>query len=136
MVATHAAAITALRRLKGSETIPQQDSNGNLAVKLLRTFAAQVEALQRHRGKGQQKVTVEHVHVHAGGQAVVGTIQTPGGGDQSKSEDQPHAKQIAHAPQPAMWSADKEREPVPVASDAERSLPDARRTLPRSPKGK
>jgi hypothetical protein len=24
------------------------------------------EALHRHRGKGQQKVTVEHVHVHSG----------------------------------------------------------------------
>jgi hypothetical protein len=93
-----------------------------------------LDALNRYRGKGQQKVTVEHVHVHAGGQAVVGTIQTPGGGDQSKSEDQPHAKQIAHAPQPAMWSADKEREPVPVTRHAERPLPDARRTIPRSPR--
>jgi len=74
MVATHVAAITALRRLKGSETIPQQDSNGNLAVKLLRTFTAQLEALQRYRGKGQQKVTVEHVNVNAGGQAIVGTV--------------------------------------------------------------
>jgi hypothetical protein len=27
--------------------------------------------LNRHRGKGQQKVTVEHVHVHNGGQAYV-----------------------------------------------------------------
>ena len=35
-------------------------------------------ALNRHRGKGQQKVTVEHVHVHAGGQAVVGIVETPG----------------------------------------------------------
>jgi hypothetical protein len=72
MVATHFAATRALRRLKGSDTIPQQDSNGNLAVKLLRTFAAQTEALQRYRGKGQQKVTVEHVHVHTGGRAIVG----------------------------------------------------------------
>ena len=86
-------------------------------------------ALNRHRGKGQQKVTVEHVHVHAGGQAVVGTVETPGGGVRSKSEDQPHAKQITHAPQLPMWSADKEREPVPVTSDAERPLPDARRTI-------
>ena len=88
-----------------------------------------LEALNRHRGKGQQKVTVEHVHVHAGGQAVVGMVETPGGGDRPKSEDQPHAKQIAHAPQPAMWSADEEREPVPVAGDAERPLPDARRKV-------
>src|SRR3954471_23793021 len=50
MVATHLAGITALRRLKGSENIAQQDSNGNLAVKLLRTFTAQVAALQRYRG--------------------------------------------------------------------------------------
>src|SRR5205807_178438 len=74
MVATHVAAMTALRRLKGSETIPQQDSYGNLVIKLLRTYASQVEALQRYRGKGQQKVTVEHVHVHAGGRAIVGTV--------------------------------------------------------------
>ena len=30
---------------------------------------------------------------------------------QPKSEDQLRAKQIAHAPQPAVWSADKERQP-------------------------
>jgi hypothetical protein len=70
----------ALLRLNGSNTIPEQDSNGNLAVKLLRTFAAQTEALQRYRGKGQQKVTVEHVHVHTGGQAIVGSVSQSGGG--------------------------------------------------------
>jgi hypothetical protein len=41
-------------------------------IKLSRTYATLVEALNRHRGKGQQKVTVEHVHVHEGGQAIVG----------------------------------------------------------------
>ena len=85
-----------------------------------------LEALNRHRGKGQQKVTVEHVHVHSGGQAVVGVVGTPGGGERPKAEDQPRAKQIAHAPQPTMRRADAEREPVPIAGDAERSLPDAR----------
>jgi hypothetical protein len=29
-------------------------------------------------GKGQQKVTVEHVHVYPGGQAVVGMVGTSG----------------------------------------------------------
>src|SRR5258708_25891945 len=29
-------------------------------------LATLLEALNRHRGKGQQKVTVEHVHVHSG----------------------------------------------------------------------
>jgi hypothetical protein len=135
MAAVHMATMTFARRLAHVETIPQQDSAERAFNKLARTFASQLEALNRHRGKGQQKVIVEHVHVHAGGQAVVGTIETPGGGDRSKSEDQPHAKQIAHAPQPTMWSADKEREPVPVTSDAERPLPDARRTVPRGSEG-
>jgi len=114
MVATHAAAITALRRLKGSETIPQQDSNGNLAVKLLRTFAAQVEALQRHRGKGQQKVTVEHVHVHAGGQAIVGSVTPVGGGPQTTEEQTRAPPGIAYEPATPMRSPDPQREVVPV----------------------
>jgi hypothetical protein len=99
------------------------------ANKLSRTYAALLDALNRHRGKGQQKVTVEHVHVHAGGQAVVGMVQTPGGGDQPKSEDQPHAKQIAHAPGATMPRADAPRQPMPVARDEERALPDARRAV-------
>jgi hypothetical protein len=114
MVATHVAAMVLLRRLKGVETIQQQDSAGNLAIKLLRTYTMQVEALQRYRGKGQQKMTVEHVHVHSGGQAIVGTVQ--GGGVSTKSEEQPHApRSITHEPGIPMRGADPEREAVPVA---------------------
>jgi hypothetical protein len=121
MVATHFAATRALRRLKGSDTVPQQDSNGNLAVKLLRTFAAQTEALQRYRGKGQQKVTVEHVHVHTGGQAIVGSVSQSGGGrDNDENRGQPHAPEnagaITFAPGTALPSADEARDPMPVAS--------------------
>lgn len=116
MVATHIASIKALRRLKNSETVPQQDSNGNLAIKLMRTFTAQMEALNRYRGKGQQKMTVEHVHVHAGGQAIVGNVTHPeGGGVQKKTEEQPHA--ITHAPEQEMPSQNTKREAVPVPSD-------------------
>ena len=74
MVATHTAIITTLRRQKQSETLLERERYGNLAVKVLRTFTAQVEALQRHRGKGQQHIRVEHVDVHAGGQAIVGAV--------------------------------------------------------------
>jgi hypothetical protein len=90
--------------------------------------------LNRHRGKGQQKVTVEHVHVHSGGQAVVGVVETPAMNNPSRLEDQ-HAKQIAHAPQPAMRSTSPEREAVPVASDAERQVSDAGGKSPGAPKG-
>jgi hypothetical protein len=116
MVATHFAAITLLRRLKGTETIPQQDSAGSIAVKLLRTYAMQVEALQRYRGKGQQKVTVEHVHVHPGGQAIVGAVS--GGGGAEKLEERGHAPRgITYEPGTPMRSADAEREPLPVAGN-------------------
>jgi hypothetical protein len=36
-----------------------------------------MEALDKHRGKGQQKITVEHVTVEAGGQAIVGNVRAP-----------------------------------------------------------
>jgi uncharacterized protein RhaS with RHS repeats len=84
MVATHIAAMRALQRLGGSETVAQQDRNGNLAVKLLRTYTMQLGALQRYRGKGQQKVTVEHVHVNAGGQAIVGAVDSSAAKKSSK----------------------------------------------------
>jgi len=102
MAVVHAATMMLARRLNQSELIPQQDSAERALNKLARTFSSQMEALNRHRGKGQQKVTVEHVHVHSGGQAVVGVVETQGAGDCEKSKDQPHAKQITHASQPEM----------------------------------
>jgi hypothetical protein len=58
-----------------------------------------LDTLNRRRGKGQQKITVEHVHVHSGGQAVVGIVEAPGGGVQPRSEDQAHAREKAVAEQ-------------------------------------
>jgi hypothetical protein len=94
-----------------------------------------VDALNCHRGKDQQKVTVEHVHVHSGGQAIVGTIETPALEKSTKPDGQHNAKQIAHAPQPAVRSPNKGPEVVPSASDAERPLPDARQNVARSTEG-
>src|SRR3954470_1086648 len=117
MVATHNVAMMMLRRLRSVETVQQQDSAGNLATKLLRTYVMQVEALQRYRGKGQQKVTVEHVHVHSGGQAIVGAVQ--GGGVPRKTEDQAHAPSaITHEPGIPMRSADPQWEAMQVAGGA------------------
>lgn len=108
------------------QTFEGRSENLNQANELSRAWATLLDALNNHRGKGQQKVTVEHVHVHAGGQAVVGTIERRGGGDQTKMEQQPHAEQIAHAPELARWGTDAARDAVPIARDDERPLPDAR----------
>jgi hypothetical protein len=136
LIAAHNAAMECYRRaMIAGQTFEGRRENLTQANKLSRTYATLLDALNRHRGKGQQKVTVEHVHVHAGGQAVVGMVAAQGGGDRSTPGDQTHAKQIAYAPQPTMRSADTERQPVPVTSDAKWSVPDARRNVTRSPEG-
>jgi hypothetical protein len=117
LLASHNAAMECYRRAMISEqTFEGRKENLNHANKLSRTHATLLEALNRHRGKGQQRVTVEHVHVHEGGQAIVGNVE--GGGARMKSENQPHA--IAHAPGQEMRSTNTEREAVPVASDGKR----------------
>jgi hypothetical protein len=136
LLASHYAAMECYRRaMIGEQTFEGRHENLNQANKLSRTHAALLEALDHHRGKGQQKVTVEHVHVHAGGQAIVGAVNAPGGGGTGKNEEQPYAKQIGHAPEPPLRSPNAQREPLPVASDGERPMPDARRTIDGSAKG-
>jgi hypothetical protein len=87
MAAVHMATMTFARRLNHVENIPQQDSAERAFNKLARTFTTQMEALKRYRTGGQQKVTVEHVTVQAGGQAIVGNVSHPGGGGPLKKEE-------------------------------------------------
>ena len=85
MVATHIATMECLRRAGLKEqNFEARTMNLQQANKLARTYAAQLEALNRHRGKGQQTMTVEHVQVNAGGQAIVGTVNRGGGGNKEK----------------------------------------------------
>jgi hypothetical protein len=134
LIAANNAAMECYRRaMLGEQTFEGWRENLTQANKLSRTYATLLEALNRHRGKGQQKVTVEHVHVHAGGQAVVGVVEP--GGEAAQSEDQAHARQISHASQPEMWSAHEERKSVQVASDAERPMSDARGKIAGRPEG-
>jgi hypothetical protein len=126
LIAAHSASMECYRRAM----IPEQTFEGRKeslaqANKLSRTYTTLLEALNRHRGKGQQKVTVEHVHVHEGGQAIVGSVEA-GGGVTRENQEQPHAQAMAHTPVTPLWSQDPERKPVPVARDAERAIPDAR----------
>jgi len=118
MIGCHNASMECFRRaMLPEQTFDGRDMNLKHANRLTRAYAALLEALNKHRGKGQQKVTVEHVHVHEGGQAIVGNVDT--GGDRGKPSERPHAKSIAHAPEPEMRSAvEADREPVPSPCDA------------------
>jgi hypothetical protein len=83
MAAVHSATMSSARRLNQADNTMQADSAERALTKLARTFTTQIEALKRYRTGGQQKMTVEHVHVHEGGQAIVGNV---GGGLSEKSE--------------------------------------------------
>ena len=57
--ATHVATMKAANRLAHAESVPELDSAERTYNKLCRTFAALVDTLQRHRGRGHD-VTVHH----------------------------------------------------------------------------
>ncbi|HAU1192562.1 TPA: hypothetical protein ACT96X_003073 [Legionella pneumophila] len=52
----------------------------NAITKLSNVFIQQVNTLQKLQGLNYQKVRVEHLHVHDGGQAMVGQVNTYIGG--------------------------------------------------------
>ena len=90
MVAIHNMAMECMKRA----ATPEQSDLAleayiNRATKLMRTFAAQTEALGRHRGKGEQKMTVEHVHVYKGGQAIVGQVSPQNNAKQAGGHFEP-----------------------------------------------
>lgn len=131
MAATHSAAMSCLARVAQAETMPNMEAAGKLASRLLRTYTMQVEALTKMRRDGEQKVKVEHVHVYEGGQAIVGNVETGGGGTK-KHGSQPHApldpRALAFAPVEPLLCDDAGREPVPVPrGEREGALPNARR---------
>jgi hypothetical protein len=76
MIACHSAAMECYRRAMTQEqTFEGREQNLKFANKLTRTYATLLDALDKHRGKGQQRMTVEHVHVYPGGQAIVGNVE-------------------------------------------------------------
>ena len=82
MVGIHNATV----EMTGRAMHPEQTTEGvseniNRAVKLSRTYMAQMEALRKHRNKGQQTIQVQHVTVEEGGQAIVGNVKTGGVGE-------------------------------------------------------
>jgi hypothetical protein len=77
MVATHNMALECFRRAVQSEQTPQAfEMNLRHAEKLMAVYLRQVETLDKRRGKGAPTVMVQSLNVEAGGQAVVGTVNT------------------------------------------------------------
>ena len=133
MAAVHMATMTQARRLSHVETIEQQDSAERTFNKLARTFTTQVEALKRYRTGGEQKVTVEHVTVNEGGQAIVGNIANGRGGGTRKTEGRSHEQAIAHASEsPMHGDLETDEEALPGAGcEGQEGVP-----IPRGARGR
>jgi hypothetical protein len=76
MAAVHVATMTSALQLAQATKVVQRDYAERAISKLARTFAAQTETLKRYRSGGEPNVTVQHVSVSDGGQAIVGNVTT------------------------------------------------------------
>lgn len=132
--ALHRVTMDSLARAQRQADVQIRATNISHANKCSRTFAALVEALNRHRGKTTtQRVIVESVNVAAGGQAVVGAVA--GVGSKSNGAIQTHAnaetshgRAGARAPIAALPSPNPERETLSASGGEEsQALPNARR---------
>jgi hypothetical protein len=108
MAAVHVASMTFARRLRHVENIAQQDSAERAFNKLTRTFATQMEALKRYRTGGEQKVTVQHVSVAEGGQAIVGNV--------TQAQRENTSGKTAPSPPPAL--PDSNIVPMPIIDES------------------
>lgn len=126
MYVTHDAAIRALAMLGSAEWVPQAQTFGNLAAKLLRTSQGQMDTLARMRRGGEQ--VVRHIHVdNRGGQAVIAENVNTGGPNNGKIDNQSDATGAASVG-PAMLGADPFGCGVPIPSrEGEAAMQDARR---------
>ena len=80
MAAANDLALYALGQARLAQYVDQAKAFGNIGTKAMRAFALHAEAISKLRRGGKQ--VVEHVHVNAGGQAVIaGTVNTGGGGE-------------------------------------------------------
>ena len=76
MIATHNASMECFKRAMIKEQgFESRNCNLKHATKLTRCYTDMMMALNKYRGKGQQKVTVKHVNVSDGGQAIVGNVE-------------------------------------------------------------
>jgi len=96
MATVHIAIMSFSRHFALIETLPQQDSAERAFNKLARTFLAQMAGLKHYRTGGEQKVTVQHVSVSEGGQAIVGNV-TQTSGEKSPESVATSTPAITHA---------------------------------------
>jgi hypothetical protein len=72
---THMVTMVMMARIGGGHGGPHRlPGLASASAKLLRAYCTQIETYRRLRSGGDQNIRVEHVHVHEGGQAIVGAV--------------------------------------------------------------
>ncbi len=99
MAVAYRATMMYARHLLNVDTT-QRENAARAFCKFARVYTTQMDALRRHRSGGERKVTVQHVSVQEGGQAIVGNV--------------------THSPRE---TAPKEAEPSPPAPTAAKIAP-------------
>lgn len=74
MVSVHVMAMRCAHHLADADDLAQHDSAARALGRLARTFPVQIEALNRHRSRGEPAITVQNVKVEDGGKAIVGNV--------------------------------------------------------------
>jgi Protein of unknown function (DUF3102) len=137
MVACHEVGMALITRSKLADNVVMMQEAGNLAAKLLGLYERQFVALTKAR-KPPQVVIVEHVHkhLHVNGQPIpgaTGVINKIEGQPYETKPTEPRASAIAPGPE-MLGDTPTDPDALPVASDAERSLPNPRRLVARGAK--
>jgi hypothetical protein len=117
MAAVHEAMMRFTERLAQANTLAEQDSAERTVNKLARTYVTQMEALKRYRTGGEQNVTVQHVSVSEGGQAIVGNVTQAAARETA-------LEKAANSP-PALSNA--QERPMAIIGEAERAPVASRR---------
>ena len=73
MVSVHVMAMRCAH-LASTDDLARHDSAARAMGRLARTFPAQIDALNRHRSRGEPAITVQNVSVGDGGKAIVGNV--------------------------------------------------------------
>jgi hypothetical protein len=77
IIATGFAGLRFLRQSHRQMTEDYINVYGGYAIKLLRLQNEMIQTFERYRRGNKQTVEVRHVHIHSGGQGVVGIINPP-----------------------------------------------------------
>lgn len=136
MATVHVLSLRHARSMVTSERIDQLDIQERVVNKLMRTFTTQMEALRKHRNGGSQKMTVEHVHVYSGGQAIVGNVTHRGRGKIKKGA-QSHEQEDLSIPESAamLGYVEADEMPMPGTGGARKERVSVPRRQSRSAKG-